>query len=110
MAKLWRKRNMQLATKKKSLRAERAELLRWGVDPKHADIQELNKKIEACKAQRITHKEARTFFAAEVPAPSNLLYGIFLVSGLPTPTEFQTWFFDNLRKYREQQRTRAPGI
>lgn len=46
-------------------------------------------KAKAARGLRITHKEARNFYASEQGQPSSLLYTIFANAGLPVPEAFK---------------------
>ena len=61
----------------------------------------MEKKLSQEQNFRITHKEAKTFFAPEVPTPSTILYTLFFRVGLPTPPEFKEAFMEQVKKYRE---------
>lgn len=90
--KAWRKHNMIQADKIRELEFQ----LSIAYQPE--DIAELEKKLSQEKNFRITHRQAKTFFAPEVPTPSTILYTLFLRVGLPTPPEFKEAFMYHVRK------------
>ena len=93
--KAWRKHNMIQAGKIANLKIQIQDARSWG-----EDTTELEKKLSQEQNFRITHKEAKTFFAPEVPTPSTILYTLFLKVGLPTPPEFKEAFMEQVKKYR----------
>ena len=95
--KAWRKHNMIQAGKIAEIKKELNESV-WLTDEDRA---KLEKKLSQEQNFRITHKEAKTFFAPEVPTPSTILYTLFLKVGLPTPPEFKEAFMEQVKKYRE---------
>lgn len=94
--KAWRKHNMIQAGKIAEIKKE----LSYSYLTK-ADKEMMEKKLSQEQNFRITHKEAKTFFAPEVPTPSTILYTLFLKVGLPTPPEFKEAFMEQVKKYRE---------
>lgn len=85
MAKAWRKHNMELATKIKSLDSE-IRLNR--VVGFYYDKEKLQARREQLINLRLRNKtERRMQYAAEVSQPSLLLFTLFHNIGLPVPPE-----------------------
>ena len=97
--KAWRKHNMIQAAKIAEIKKELQYLNYSEVEGEYKEMME--KKLSQEQNFRIKHKEAKTFFAPEVPTPSTILYTLFLKVGLPTPPEFKEAFMEQVKKYRE---------
>lgn len=98
--KAWRKHNMIQADK---IAALEEEIKYYNFS--EVDTTELEKKLSQEKNFRITHRQAKTFFAPEVPTPSTILYTLFLRVGLPTPPEFKEAFMEHVRKMQNDSIT-----
>lgn len=68
-----------------------------------------NQKHPKGTSFHLTRKQARTHFQAEVSEPSQLLYGMFLMVGLPTPPEFRDWFMKGLADYNARKMNERSG-